>query len=66
MQPTATENLEIIMSSRNAWTVSQVFFALGSIVTAIGIGIAAYHLRAQPFSALLYLGITALFIGAVL
>jgi len=58
--------LEIILSAQNQWMVAQVFFALGALVTAIGIGIIAYYFRGQSSSVLLNTAVVILFIGAFL
>ena len=58
--------MEIVLNDQRAWTVSQIFFALGAIVTAVGIGLAAYYLRKLPGSGLAYLGSAAILIGAAL
>ncbi len=63
--PAADKKLEIIRTSGNAWAVEQVLFALGSIVTAIGVGLAASSLRTQPSSYLLSLSAIVLAAGAL-
>lgn len=62
----AAKRLETIQEGRNAWSISQVFFALGAIVTGIGVGLAAYHYRGTPGSWLAYLGFAAIAVGAAL
>jgi hypothetical protein len=64
--PSADRKLEIILSAQNQWMVAQVFFALGALVTAAGIGIIAYHFRGQSFSALMNTAVVILAIGALL
>lgn len=58
------DQLAIIRSERGAWTFAQIFFAVGAIVTAIGLALTALQFGAGPGSGLLYLGATAALIGA--
>lgn len=60
----AARQQEIALSSQRAWTVSQIFFASGAVVTAIGMGLAVYHWRSLPGSTLASLGSIAIIIGA--
>lgn len=60
-----TKRLGIILGRRQAWSISQLFFALGAVVTAAGIGLAAHDLRALSSPSLLpYLGAAAIIIAA--
>ncbi|MFZ0546665.1 MAG: hypothetical protein WAM60_14560 [Candidatus Promineifilaceae bacterium] len=61
----SARQLEIIMNGRQAWTISHVFFGLGAVVTAVGIGLVAYHLRDLKGSSLAFLGVGAMVVGAV-
>jgi hypothetical protein len=63
-EPDAAKRLQVIIEGRRAWTVAQTLFALGSIVAAIGIGLASYHFRSTPNSATAVLGSAAIVIGA--
>jgi hypothetical protein len=65
-EPDAHKKLEIILNEKSAWTFSQVFFALGALITAAGLGLTVYQLRATPDSAWAYSALAALVIGAVL
>jgi hypothetical protein len=56
--PTAENKLGMITGSPTAWVISQTLFALGAIVTALGIALAAYALRDRP-SVLLFFTATA-------
>lgn len=62
----ASEKLEIITASPIQWTVAQVFFALGAVVTVAGIGLLAYQLRDQGFSIYLHSGTALMGIGSLL
>lgn len=58
------KRLEIAMDERRAWTVSQIFFALGAVVTAVGVGLASYHFRALAGGGLAFLAAAVVVIGA--
>jgi hypothetical protein len=62
----ASERLEVIGAAPNQWLVAQLLFALGAIVTVIGVGSLAVRLRGHSFS--VYLTSSALFmaVGAIL
>jgi hypothetical protein len=64
-EPSAVRKLEIIMESRNAWTISQFFFAAGALITVIGIGLSGILFRAHPFSSTIYVSAAFLLVGAI-
>ena len=63
---TAKEKMERIEKSPGAWRISQLFFALGATVTAIGFGLVAVHFRTSPGALAAYLGVVVIVLGAVL
>jgi len=65
-EPDAAKKLEILMNGGRGWIVDQIFFALGSLVTAAGLALVAYQFRTIPHSWLVFLGLAAVVIGAVL
>jgi hypothetical protein len=64
-EPTAAGKLEMIMASPNAWTLSQVLYTLGAIVTVAGVGMVLYSLRQQSPPFLWLLTILALASGTL-
>lgn len=65
-EPDAAKKLEILMNGRIAWTVANILFALGAIVTAVGLALSSYQLRKIPYSELAYLGAAVIVVGAFL
>jgi hypothetical protein len=65
-EPSAVRKLEIIRDAPNAWLVTQIFFALGAMVTVIGIALVAYRFRNQSFTVLMQASVAVLFLGALL
>lgn len=63
-EPDAAKKLEIILGGRRPWTVSQLFFALGAIVTAAGLILTSFHFRELPAAQWLHLAAVVLAIGA--
>jgi hypothetical protein len=47
-EKSATRKLEIIRASPTAWSVTQVLFGLGALVTAIGVGLSGSRPTCQP------------------
>ena len=62
--PTAAARMELIAGSPRAWSFSQVLFSIGSIVMAIGVGLAAIALRGRSSASLVYLGSALLILGS--
>jgi hypothetical protein len=62
----ATHKLEAIRGSPTAWSVTQILFGLGALVTAIGIGVLAYGLRRQPPVWLVWTSVAILILAVVL
>lgn len=60
------ERLEIITAAPIQWIAAQVLFALGSLVTAVGIGMLAYRMSGQSFAIYLYSTTVLTGIGALL
>ncbi len=65
-EPSAVRKLEIIRDAPNAWLVTQIFFALGAMVTVIGIALVAYRFRDQSFTVLMQASVAVLLLGALL
>ncbi len=63
--PDAAQKLEIIMAERGAWTVSQVLFSLGALVTAVALILTWYHFRSLPSSGWAFAGVAAIAVGAL-
>jgi hypothetical protein len=62
----ASRKLEAIRGSPTAWSVTQILFGLGALVTVIGIGVLAYALRRQPSAWLIWASVAVLMLAAVL
>lgn len=60
----AGKRLAAIQDSRRVWSVDQLFYALGAILTALAVGLAAFRLSRAPGSLLAYLAFAALATGA--
>lgn len=60
-----SKKLEIITSEHNGWVFAQWLFALGSIVTAIGVGSVAYVMRHHHGSTFAAIACAAMVIGCV-
>jgi hypothetical protein len=65
-EKSATRKLEVIRASPIAWSVTQILFGLGALITAIGIGLLAYALRRQPSAWLIWVSVAVLVSAAVL
>jgi hypothetical protein len=66
MEPTAAGKLAIIAAEPNAWLFAQVLYTLGALVTAAGLGRAAFQFRWQAPAALSYAVILLLATAALL
>jgi hypothetical protein len=66
MEPTAAGKLAIIEAEPNAWLFAQVLYTLGALVTAAGLGRAAFYFRRQAPAALSYAVILLLAAGTLL
>jgi hypothetical protein len=65
-EKSATRKLEVIRASPTAWSVTQILFGLGALVTAIGVGLLAYALRRQPTAWLIWVSVAVLVLAVVL
>jgi hypothetical protein len=65
IEPSAVRKLEIINASPGLWTATQVGFGLGAALTAVGLAIAAFHLREQSLTWLAYASVALLAVGAL-
>jgi len=64
--PDAGERLEVILAAPNQWLVAQLLFALGSVVTVIGIGLLAFRTTGHDSSVYLTSSAVLMAVGAVL
>ncbi|MBX2997605.1 MAG: hypothetical protein KF893_03770 [Caldilineaceae bacterium] len=62
--PSAESRLQVISASPNTWIFAQALFSIGSLVTGVGILLAAIALHGRPSSPLLYVSAVFLLIGA--
>ena len=65
-EKSTTRKLEVIRASPTSWSVTQILFGLGALVTAIGVGLLAYALRRQPSAWLIWTSMAVLIPAAVL
>jgi hypothetical protein len=65
-EKSAARKLEAIRASPTGWSMSQILFGLGALVTAIGVGLLAYALRRQPSAWLIWASVAILIIAVVL
>jgi hypothetical protein len=65
-EPSAARKLDALTSSPTAWFAAQIFFGLGALVTVLGVGLAAYGFRAQPFGGLAQASVAVLTLGTLL
>ena len=66
VEPSAVRKLESIRDAPNAWLVTQIFFALGALVTVIGVALVACRFRDQSFALLMQGSVAVLLLGALL
>jgi len=64
-EPSAEKKLKMIMQSLNQWKISQLLFAAGAIVTAIGIVLLGYLFRYHTIANILYLSATMIMLAAI-
>jgi hypothetical protein len=62
----ATQRLDIILGAPNQWAVAQLLFALGSLVTVVGIGMLAYRMSGHGVAVYLRMAAAVMGIGALL
>ena len=65
-EPDAGKKLAIILEMRRMWTIGQVLFGLGAMVTVLGLGLLSYGFRDIPAVRWAYLGTGVMFIGSLL
>jgi len=65
-EPDQARQTAAIEGSGGQWAASQALFGLGALVAAVGMGMAAQHLRKSSLAVLGYLGAAALLVGAVI
>ena len=63
--PSPVMKLESINASPGQWLAAQLLFALGTVVTVLGIGLFAYYVRRESFAGLIWLCVALLAAGAV-
>lgn len=64
--PDPAEKLAIIQGAPTQWAVAQILFAVGSLVTAAGVGMLAYRAAGDGASLLLMAATAVMAVGAVL
>lgn len=64
--PDAAQRLEVIAAAPVQWRLAQALFALGSIVTVVGIGLLALRMADRGFSIYLTTSTVVMAVGAVL
>jgi hypothetical protein len=64
-EPNSEVRLEIIANFPTRWTVSNLFFALGALVTAAGLTLFALQLRESVSPWLIWLAVAAYILGAI-
>ena len=64
-EPSPAKKLEIIEADPGQWLVAQVMFALGAVLTVIGIVLFAYSFRHEPFPWLGWTSAILLAVGVV-
>jgi hypothetical protein len=62
----ATQRLDIILGAPNQWAAAQLLFALGSLVTVVGIGMLAYRMSGHGVAVYLRISAAVMGIGALL
>jgi len=62
---TAKERLDFINQSKTAWNLSQVLFASGAIIFAVGVSLSAFLLKERQPGNILLIAATFLIIGAL-
>ena len=62
-EPSPAGKLEIIMASPNAWSVAQIFFALGAMITVIGIALIGDRFRTQSVAWFIHASVAVLCLG---
>ncbi len=64
-QPSPAKKLESINADPGQWFAAQVLFALGAVVTVIGIALYAYYVRRHSFAGLIWASVVLLAVGAM-
>ena len=65
-EPDAGKKLAIIMEMKGMWTIGQVLFGLGAVVTVVGLGLLSYGFRDVAMVRWAYLGVGMMFVGSLL
>jgi hypothetical protein len=65
-EPDAGKKLAIILELKKMWTIGQVLFGLGAVVTVVGLGLLSYGFRDIPAVRWAYLGTGLMFVGSLL
>jgi hypothetical protein len=64
--PDTAGKLEIINAAPGQWTFAQIFFALGSLVTVLGVAMLANRMSGQSVSLYMYVATGLMGVGALL
>jgi hypothetical protein len=62
----SAQKLEMILGAPNQWVVAQLLFALGSLVTVVGVGMLAYRMSGHGVAIYLRISAAVMGIGALL
>ena len=65
-EPDTEKKLAIIMEMKKMWTIGQVLFGLGAVVTVIGLGLLSYRFRDLSVARWSHLGVLLMLIGSLL
>jgi hypothetical protein len=65
-EPDPEKKLTIILEMKRMWTIGQVLFGLGAVVTVVGLGMLSYGFRDITVARWAYLGVALMFVGSLL
>lgn len=63
-QPSPVQKLEAINADPGQWVTAQLLFALGTVVTVIGVGLYAYYVHREPYAPFAWGSVALLTVGA--
>ncbi len=62
----ATSKLQQIEEAKGLWQITHLLWAVGALVTVVGLGLVTYHLRKSHVAVLAFLGFVAVALGAAI
>jgi hypothetical protein len=65
-EPDAGKKLAVIMEMKKMWTIGQVLFGLGAVLTVLGLGFLTYGFRDLSMARWAYFGVGLMFLGSLL